>query len=212
MAQKHQHTRSHKGFIINLINFVCFIVLVFWWHNKSAFAQESAMQYLFTQTDSSYTFNGSFEIDADPKCLLEICFNYEHIRALAPDAEEVILIDQGVNWNQIKYTYQKYFFFENMSAWYRKLDEENMRVDFTLLWSTNNLAIMPRIISSSGFYKIIPKENNILVEYHQNCLLSKESITNYYLDRVKKEAISFMRLFSEYASENCKVSSTNSGN
>ena len=53
----------------------------------------------FTQTDSSYTFYGSFKIKANPRCLLEISFNYKHIRALALDGNGIQLIDQGNIWN-----------------------------------------------------------------------------------------------------------------
>ena len=75
------------------------------------FTQESNdIKYEFTQTDSSYTFYGSFRIKVPPKCLLDISFNYNHIKALALDAKEVRLIDQGSNWNQISYTYRKFFF------------------------------------------------------------------------------------------------------
>jgi len=68
------------------------------------------IQYKFTQTDSSYIFYGSFKINANPKCLLEILFNFEHIRALALDAKEIQLIDQGNDWNQISYIYQEFTF------------------------------------------------------------------------------------------------------
>ena len=48
------------------------------------FAEEANdIQYKFTRTDSVYSFYSSFKINADPKCLLEVSFNYEHIRALA---------------------------------------------------------------------------------------------------------------------------------
>jgi len=73
-------------------------------------ANGNDIHYTFTQTDSSYSFYGSFSIAADPKCLLRISFNHMHIQALAPDAKEVLLIDSGSNWNRISYTYQKYIF------------------------------------------------------------------------------------------------------
>ena len=88
----------------------------------------SPIHYKFTQTDSNYTFYGSFKIKADPECLLDILFNYKHIKALAVDAKEVVLIDQGKNWNQISFTYQKYIFFKNKSIWHRVLHEEDKRV------------------------------------------------------------------------------------
>ncbi len=161
------------------------------------------IQCRFTQTDSSYTFSGSFKINTTLKCLLEISFYYKHIRALALDAKEVQLIDQGSDWNQISYTYQKFTFFKNKTVWHRILHAENQRVDFTLVSSENNRTIMPRMISSSGFYQFEQQGEYFIVKYYQQCQITEESITNLYLNRVEKEAIKFMHKFYEYASTFC---------
>lgn len=185
------------------------IVLVIVLIPMKLFAQEpNDIKYKFTQTDSSYTFYGSFKINADPKCLLEISFDYKHIRALALDAKEVQLIDQGSNWNQISYTYQKFAFFKNKTVWHRILNEENQRVDFTLVSSDNNRTIMPRMISSSGFYQIKQQGDYLIVEYYQQCQLTEELITKLYLNRAKKEAIKFIHKFSEYAGTFCSNSTS----
>ena len=175
-------------------------------------AQEpNDLKYEFTQTDSSYSFYGSFKIKANPKCILDISFNYKHIRALALDAKEVRLIDQGINWNQISYTYQKYIIFKNKTVWHRILNEENQRVEFTLVSSENNQTIMPRMISSSGFYQVKQQGEYFIVEFYQQCQPTEKSITKLYISRMKKEAIKFMHEFSEYASSCCNNStSTNS--
>lgn len=68
------------------------------------------IQYRFTQTDSTLAFYCSFKTIIRPDCLLEIFLNYGHIKALAPDAKEVQLIDQGINWNKIRYIYKKFLF------------------------------------------------------------------------------------------------------
>jgi len=172
-------------------------------------AQEpNDLKYEFTQTDSSYSFYGSFKIKANPKCILDISFNYKHIRALALDAKEVQLIDQGSNWNQISYTYQKYIIFKNKTVWHRILNEENQRVEFTLVSSENNQTIMPRMISSSGFYQVKQQGEYFIVEFYQQCQATEKSITKLYLNRMKKEAIKFMHEFSEYASTCCNNSTS----
>lgn len=180
--------------IVTLIN-----LILPWTHTE----ERNDVQYKFTQTDSSYTFYGRFIIHADTECLLQIFFNYEHIRALAPDAKEVLLTDEGDDWNKIHYTYQKFNYFENKSLWHRKLDKENQRVVFTLISSENNKTIMPEMISSSGFYQAKQRGNDIIVEYYQQCKITKSSITNMYLSRVKKEAIQFMKRFSKYTNKKC---------
>jgi len=187
------------------------ILFVFVLMSLKFFAQEhNDINYNFTQSDSSYTFYGSFRVDANPECLLEVSFEYKHVKALNHEAKEVKLIDQGSNWNQISYTYQKFTFFKNKTVWHRILNEEYRRVDFTLVSSENNQSIMPRRISSSGYYQIKQHGEYFIVEYYQQCQLTEELITKLYLNRAKKEAIKFMYKFSEYASTFCNNSrSTN---
>jgi len=176
------------------------------------FAQDSDdIEYKFTQTDSSFTFYGSFKIMVNPKCLLEISFDYEHIRALAINAKEVQLIDQGNNWNRISYIYQEFLFFRNQTVWHRTLNEENQRVEFTLMSSENNLTIMPQMISSSGYYQINEQEEYQVVEYYQQCKITEKLITKLYLNELKDEAIKFMHRFSEYAFAYCTDSTSTNG-
>lgn len=192
----------------NKTNFIIliFVLLV----SKNVYTQDSdEIEYKFIQTDSSYTFYGSFKIKADAKCLLKISFDYEHIKALAPDAKEVKFLDQGNNWNQISYIYQKFIFFKNKTVWHRILNEEKQRVDFTLISSENNLTIIPRIISSSGYYQIRQQEQFVIVEYYQQCQLTEKLLTKLYVDQAKEEAIKFMHRFSQYANAFCNNSASN---
>ncbi len=167
-------------------------------------AQDSInMHYTFSQTNSNYSFYGSFKLIALPECLLEISFNHEHIKALALDAKEVELISQGKNWNQIRYTYQEFPFYKNVSLWQRVYNQENRRVDFTLITSKNSHSLMPRMISSSGYYKITQQGEYVIMEYFQQCQLTEEYITKLYLNRAKKKAKEFLYLFSDYARSYC---------
>jgi len=193
-----------KVSIVKLSKNIILIIIPICLLMTTTFAQEKTdIQYQFTQTDSSYSFSSSFYIKANPNCLLNLCFYYQHIKALAPDAKEVLVKDQGSDWNQISYTYKKFIYFVNKSLWYRKLDEEMQRVDFTLISSENNKTIMPEMISSTGYYQIKKQGGDIIVEYFQECQLTKSHITNLYINRVKKEAIQFMQRFMEYANANC---------
>lgn len=162
------------------------------------------VEYEFSKTQSGYVFFGSFKTRVRPECALEIAFEYDHVRALAMDAREVKLVDQGSSWNQISYTYQRFIYFENKSSWHRALNISEQRVDFTLLSSQNNRATMPQIISSKGFYQIRENGQFITVEYYQQCEFTESSVTKIYLNRVKKEAIRFMHEFSDYTNTYCQ--------
>lgn len=170
------------------------------------FARESdSVFYSFSQTDTSYTFYGRFSVVAESACVMHICFNYEDIKALAPDAERVELIDEGENWNKIKYNYHQFMFYKNESLWYRTFDRENSRVDFTLISSKNNRPFMPRMISSSGYYKVSQLNGILSVEYYQECSLTKSYLTSMYQSYAKKKAVEFLYLFRDYSQSHCNI-------
>ena len=168
------------------------------------FARENdSIYYSFSQTDTSYTFYGQFRVVAESACVMHICFNYDDIKALALDASGVELLGEGENWNKIKYNYQQFLFYKNESLWYRTIDRENSRVDFTLISSKNNRPFMPRMISSSGYYKVSQLNGMLSVEYFQECRLTKSYLTAVYQSYAKKKAVEFLHLFRDYSQRHC---------
>ncbi len=169
----------------------------------TATANNNDIQYKFSQTDSSYTFTSIFFINVDQECLLHVFFYFQHIKALAPTAENVQLLNKGSNWNKISYTYEA-FIFSNTSVWYRKINKKANKVDFELVSSINNSSLIPQMTSSSGYYQIISTDNGLKVKYYQECTLSKSVFTNLYINRVKNEAIEFMYWLQKYAISVCQ--------
>ncbi len=168
------------------------------------FAQENDDIYsTFSNTDTTYTFYGRFNVIAETDCLMNICFNYEHIKALAVDASSVELLEKNENRNKIKYTYQKFPFFKNKSVWNRTIDRENLRVDFSLVSSENNNSIMPRMISSSGYYKVTQLNGILSVEYFQQCRLTRSILTALYQNYMKNKAEEFLHVFKDYSRKHC---------
>ena len=186
------------------------LALVVFGGSSKLFAQKTdGIHCSFTRTDTTYSFLGRFEIvngtDGDIGCVLPICFAFNHVKALSPEATNVELIDQGENWNTISFVYGIFSNYENESTWYRVVYPDKNRVDFTLIASVNSHAIMPEMISSSGYYLINLSNDTIIVEYYQQCLLSESLITDIYLYTVKKRAVEFMYLFKDYLIKHCKV-------
>ncbi len=161
------------------------------------------IQYKLSLTDSTLIFYGSFRTVSRPDCLLEIFFNYNHIKALASEGMEVQLVDQGTDWSLIRYKFRRFIFFENTSEWHRKLDRENQVLDIKLVSSVNNQTAMPGMISSSGWFKVREQGDEIIVEYHQSCQLTKTLITELFLKILRNEAIQFMQKLMEYTNTNC---------
>jgi hypothetical protein len=180
-------------FFITVFNLVSLLII----------ANNDDIQYEFSQTDSSYTFTSIFKINANKECLIHVFFDFEHIKALAPSAENVKLIKSGSNWNKISYTY-KAFIFSNTSVWSRKINQKASKVNFELVSSTNNNSLMPEMTSSSGYYQITSTNDGLEVRYYQECTLTKSIFTNLYIDKVKSEAVEFMYWLKKYAVSECQ--------
>lgn len=180
------------------------IIFIHYVSNTSYSQELSDISYEFSKTDSSYSFKGSFKTKRNPLCILNLCFDIKHVSALAPDAKDVVLITEESNRNQISYTYRKFIYFENKTLWNRILNKDSLRLDFYLISSDNNSALMPKIISSTGYYLISPAENCIKVEYYQHCILTESSLTSIYINKVRKEAINFIHRFNKYSESECK--------
>ena len=173
------------------------------------YSQDSSnVQCAFSNTDSSYYFYGTYTVKGDINCLMNMCFDYYHISKLAPDAKEVTLVEQGDGWNKIKYVFQRFEILENTSVWYRKLNLEKRRVDFVCTSSINNNRLLPKLITSSGFYKFTPVGSMVKVEYYQNCKLEKGTIAKIYINAVKKGAVQFIQRLLEYSLQACGINKT----
>ena len=164
---------------------------------------DKSVHYKFNETDSSYSFYGSFLVKAKPDCILNICFNQEHIKELAAEAKNVELLKEGINWNIMRYTYQKLIYFESKSVWYRTIDKEKQRIEFKMLSSKNSHEIMPKMLFSSGYYQLKKVGEYTQVEYHQQCQLNKVSLTKFQILFVKKSAVKVMQRFKKYMNQYC---------
>ena len=113
--------------------------------------QKQGTDYEFTKDDTSYTFRGSFVVNTDFDCLLDVVYKFEHISKYTSGAKFIKLIRQGKNWYEVSYTYRKLLIFENKSTWRRTLKRAEGRVGFEMISNRNNIAILPEVLSSTGY-------------------------------------------------------------
>ena len=60
------------------------------------------------------------------------------------------------------------------------------------------MAIMPSMISSSGYYQVKQENDLCRVEYFQECILEPGFLSGVYIDKAEKEAINFLHEFKKY--------------
>lgn len=165
--------------------------------------EKGDIQYNFDINNTSYSFYGSFKIDANPQNLLNLQYQYNHIVALAPGAKKITLIGEGQNWENLKYIFEQKPIYRSETIWHRIVDRNNSRVEFELLSSKKSNSLMPTFLSSGGYYQITQKEGFVLVEYFLQCQMAEANLTGFYLYILKKKATNFIYLLYDYAKENC---------
>jgi len=166
-------------------------------------SQKKELDYEFIQEDTYYSFRGSFIVKAELDCLISVTYDFEHISKYALGAKSIELVRQGENWNEVTYIYRKFIIFENKSTWRRTLKRDEQKVVFEMISSKNNINIMPKMLSSTGYYQIKQEKECYRVEYFQEGKLKPGFLKDTYINNAKKEAIKFLLEFKEYIEKTC---------
>ncbi len=165
--------------------------------------QNGGLDYEFTKDGESYSFRGRFRVKAELRCLMDVIYRFEHISRFASGAESVELVEEGEDWHVVAYTYRRLLILENQSTWRRVLDRQGQRVVFEMLTSENSMRIMPRVLSSRGYYQIHGDGKRYCLEYFQECHLEGGVLRGRYMERAKREAEEFLGEFRGYVESTC---------
>lgn len=160
--------------------------------------QKNDLDYQFILDGNNYSFRGSFVVTAEPDCLINLIYNFQNIANYTLGAKSIERVRQGDNWYEVTYIYRKFVIFENQSTWRRTLDRDDHKIVFEMLASTNNINTIPQMISSTGYYRIIPETEGCRVEYFQECKLKPGLFQNTFINNAKKEAIKFLQVLKKY--------------
>lgn len=169
----------------------------------------NGIKYEFIQEDTFYSFRGSFLIKTKIECITNVSFDFDHKIQYTLGAKSIRLVRQGVNWYEVSYTYQKFFFFlffiENTSNWLITLIPEKNRIVFKMISNQSNVEIANIVLTSMGYYQFRSENNGFRIEYFQECLLKSGPLTKPYISAAKKDAIKFVLDYKEYMEKTCEI-------
>ncbi|MBN1155944.1 hypothetical protein JXB12_13585 [candidate division KSB1 bacterium] len=166
------------------------------------------IHYQFHRTDSCYSFRGSFSIDGDYECLIRILYDFAHLKNIITSADSIVLIRQGEDWYDVRYTFKK-FFITNASIYRKSLKSEEHKVTFTMISSQQNTNLIPNVSASSGYYRITQDSTGYVIEYYQEFIMSTRFLRGFYVRTAKKESLRFMLNLREYLERMCVVEMRN---
>ncbi len=155
--------------------------------------------YTFVKNEKDLEFKGEFKIPTAPlDSLLMLYFKYKHISQLETKTTELELIYEQDQCNCIKYTYKNCINYQNISVWQRQINKEQHMVCFKLISSENNSSLLPKIHSSEGYYKIIPNQGFITIEFYHHCILEKQTYNPLYKGIAHQEGKQNLQAISDY--------------
>ena len=160
------------------------------------------LSYEFSQSDNHYAFYGTFFIMADPNDLIHILFDFEHLTNFVTSPDSIVLVRKEKNCYEVCYTYRK-LLLENKFTYRKTLIRERQKIIFELIASEQTGPILPKVLSSRGYYEIKPDGKGYRVIYFEKVRMDS-SLPNGLSSRMaKKEAAKFLQELKKYVERTC---------
>lgn len=159
-------------------------------------------RYDFRRNDLGYTFNGSFSIHADPRCLLDILFEYDHFIRIMAHANDFKRLEHGEDWYKLTYTFNK-LFYEARPVFLRRIDHGARKVWYRLVRIEQKGLFTPEIVSIEGYYGVLPENGGYRVTFFQEGRVASRAMSGIFMNIAKKQAESFLEEMRAYALNHC---------
>jgi hypothetical protein len=167
-----------------------------------ASSQKEELDYEFIREENYYSFRGRIVVKSDLECLISVLYDFKHLANIESSAKSIVLLREGEDWYEACHTFKK-LFFKHESIWRKTLKLDEQRIVFEMISHQHNSGLMPKILSSTGYYQIKLGEEGYKVEYFQECKLKSALFKGAYIRKAKKEAIKFMGELKEYIEKTC---------
>jgi len=165
-------------------------------------SQKKELDYEFIKDENYYSFRGRIIVKTELDCLISILYDFKHLANIESSAKSIVLLREEENWYEACHTFKK-LFFKHESIWRKTLKLDEQKIVFKMISCKHNSGLMPKVLSSKGYYQIKLEEEGYKVEYFQECKLKSALLKGAYINKAKKEAIKFMLELKEYIERTC---------
>jgi hypothetical protein len=177
--------------------------LIFWPLPTQSQAQDlNNVHYDLIQSGNHYTIRGTFFVRSNPNCLLHIFYDFEHLSHIVTEADSLILLREGEDWYDVAYIYHC-LFLKGRVVYRKTLIQEKMKVSFEMIDSDQRRSLLPKVVSSGGYYEIKPEKDGYRVIYWQEGLVADAWSTNIFFPLLEKETKKFLHGLKDYVERTC---------
>jgi carbon monoxide dehydrogenase subunit G len=126
----------------------------------------SLLKHEHHREQGNLVFDAAFYIEAPPKEVLSVLYDFDHVTRYMTIAPSVQLLGKGDDWQEVLYTYEA-LFLRIQAKFQRRLKEAANEIEFEMIECRQNIAWLPRVASFRGRYRVLPEGSGSTVEYHQ---------------------------------------------
>jgi len=167
---------------------VILFIIFFTFTNLFLYSQIPSEELTIKLINSNrYIINYYLTINIDNNILLQICYEPSHLKKYLNKIVKLKVINSQKNSQIIAYEIN-FLFLYNFSVYERKLNQEENKIDFELIYFNQNVKFIPKILELNGYYKIIKDEKNdkVKLNYFQLTKINSE-ISNKDLIKAKRQ-------------------------
>ena len=162
-------------------------------HLIPVYGENNLDDFMITSEGPSYTVTTSFTTGCPPESLLMAFMKPEHIVSCMKRANlHIEVLDTAEFHNRIIYIYS-YVISKLRLQFDRSLDTAGKRVNFTLeKSSTSGSSVVPRVVSSHGYYSVVVQGGRCLVDYRQKTTIDRD-LNDFYLFFIRRDTRRVLR-------------------
>ena len=159
--------------------------------------QEANIQYEFTQNKTKYSVHASFTSPLAMSEVLNILFDYHHVKEFTKSIDSVQLVEEGERWNRITFRQCELFGCIN-TTYLREVENDSGKLKFVQEESHISGYLIPRVITNSGYYQLKSHKQGSLVELFQAVELEESILLTIYQRYARTRARDFIQDLYEY--------------
>ena len=178
---------------------MCGIFLVFISSSYQLAASVEERLEITLQTPRNYEVEYYTAYKIDKNTLMNICFDYNHIRKYLPNRVTIEVVEDKGSEHTITY-HAKMLFYSTRSTYVRTLHPEKNTIFFEMIDFHQNFPLFPEMKKSRGYYEFTEHGEEVALYYYQMTELNK-NVSESDLKSARKQIRLYFKNLKRYIEE-----------
>jgi len=166
--------------------------------------RSSDLSFTLDRVDDLYLFRASVFIKSEPVCVLETIYQFYHLQQLLKeDADVVRLLRQEKDHYDVRLVHKGKLYVID-TVYRRSLQKDQRRVAFELLETKQEGRMIPKILSSKGYYALQTVKGGVKVNYFEETRIATarwDPRSAGLVEVVERDTLSFLKNLKKYAEQ-----------